>query len=84
MSAFIAPSSLAAAWNNSLRFGSPHLMNGYMWFYTAHAQAARARAASQAAWRPHRPQPQTSRRAAALALVLLLATVMTTYAVLTG
>ncbi len=59
-------------------------MNGYLWFYAAHAHAIRAREASQPVLQRDQPQRRTSRGATALGLLLLLAIMVTTHAALTG
>jgi hypothetical protein len=59
-------------------------MNGYLWFYAAHAHAIRAREASHPVRQHHRPEARTSRSATVFGLVLLLATMVTTYAALTA
>jgi hypothetical protein len=59
-------------------------MNGYLWFYAAHAHAIRAREASQPVRQHHKPEPRTSRSATVFGLLLLLATMVTTYAALTA
>ena len=59
-------------------------MNGYLWFYAARAQAARAHTASRPVRQHHEPEPRTSRSATAFGLLLLLATMVTTYAALTA
>lgn len=58
-------------------------MNGYLWFYAAHAHAIRAHEASRPVRQHHKPEPRTSRSATVFGL-LLLATVVTTYAALTA
>ena len=59
-------------------------MNGYLWFYAAHAHAIRAHEASQPVRQHHRPEPRASRSATVFGLLLLLATMVTTYAALTA
>ncbi len=54
-------------------------MNGYLWFY-----AARARTTSPPGRQHHKPEPRTSRSATVFGLLLLLATIVTTYAALTA
>ena len=59
-------------------------MNGYLWFYAARAQEVRARTTPPHVRRHHKPEPRTSRSATVFGLLLLLATMVTTYAALTG
>lgn len=59
-------------------------MNGYLWFYAAHAHAIRAREASQPVRQHHKPEPRMSSRATLFGLLLLLASMVTTYAALTA
>jgi hypothetical protein len=54
-------------------------MNGYLWFY-----AGRARTTSPPVRQHHKPEPRTSRSATVFRLLLLLATMVTTYAALTA
>jgi hypothetical protein len=59
-------------------------MNGYLWFYAAHAHAIRGHEASRPVRQDHKPEPRTSRSATVFGLLLLLATIVTTYAALTA
>jgi hypothetical protein len=59
-------------------------MNGYLWFYAAHAHAIRAREASQHVRQHHQPESRASRGATVFGLLLLLVTMVTTYAALTA
>jgi len=57
-------------------------MNGYMYFLAGHTLSARAEA--QPRRQDHPGEPLTSGRAIGLGLLLPLATLVTTYAALTG
>jgi hypothetical protein len=59
-------------------------MNGYMWFYSARAHGVSSRARSHAVRQHRKRETRTSRRVTALALLLLLATVVITHAAMTG
>ena len=59
-------------------------MNGYLWFYAARVQEVRARGASGPVRQHHKPEPPASRSATVFGLLLLLATMVTTYAALTA
>ena len=59
-------------------------MNGYLWFYAARAQAVRARESSGPVRQHYKPAQRSSRSATVFGLVLLLATMVTTYAALTA
>ena len=59
-------------------------MNGYMWFYSARAHTVNSRARSHPVRQQRKRESRTSVTATAFGLLLLLATLVTTHAAMTG